>query len=82
MITQMKMKLTPNEITLGLPIEFEDLLFYTRSLQFTDRPDYGFIKKMFDSVLFRAQYPDFIFDWKILHKKESVMKQIDKERVF
>ena len=48
------MNLTPKEITLGLPIEFEDLLFYTRSLKFVDKPDYGFIKKMFDAVIFRA----------------------------
>jgi hypothetical protein len=32
MITQMKMKMTPKEITMSLPIEFEDLLFYTRNL--------------------------------------------------
>jgi|LauGreDrversion4_2_1035121.scaffolds.fasta_scaffold274090_2 hypothetical protein len=50
----MKMTMTPKEVTVGLPIEFEDLLFYAKSLKFTDRPDYNFIKKMFDAVIFRA----------------------------
>ena len=72
-ITKMKQSMTPKEITVGLPIEIEDLLFYTWSLKFTDRPDYNFIKKMFDAVIFRAQYKDFIFDWKLVHKKEALM---------
>ena len=65
-----------------MPIEFEDLLFYARSLKFSDRPDYNFIKKMFDAVIFRAQYADFHFDWKIIHQKEAVMNQLHKEKVF
>jgi hypothetical protein len=66
--------MTPKEITANLPIEFEDLLKYARTLNFTDRPDYSFIRKMFDSILFRAQYPDFNYDWKMLHKQDKVMK--------
>ena len=73
LITDLKKTLTPKDIAGGLPIEFEDLLFYARSLAFTDRPDYSFIKKMLDSVLFRAQYTDFTFDWRLLHKKEAVV---------
>lgn len=53
------------ELAKGLPIEFEDLLRYTKALNFTDRPDYSYIRKMFDAVLFRAQYSDYSFDWKI-----------------
>ena len=51
----MKETLKLSEIaTADLPIEFEDMLRYTRSLNFTDRPDYSYIRKMFDSILFRA----------------------------
>jgi hypothetical protein len=46
--------MSPKEIIFGLPIEFEDLLKYARTLNFTDRPDYSFIRKMFDAILFRA----------------------------
>lgn len=42
------------EIASDLPIEFEDLLRYTRALKFTEKPDYGYLKKMMDSVLFRV----------------------------
>jgi hypothetical protein len=45
-----------SDIAAELPIEFEDLLRYTRSLRFKDRPDYGYIKKMFDSLLYCVQY--------------------------
>ena len=37
---------------------------------------------MFDAVLFRAQYPDYIFDWKLLHKQETVQKQLHQEKLF
>ena len=66
-ITSMKQNLKLNEIAAQLPVEFEDFLRYTRALRFTDRPDYGYLKKMFDAVLFRLQIPDFSFDWKIKH---------------
>lgn len=69
----MKKAMSPKEISVGLPIEFEDLLKYARTMGFTDRPDYSFIKKMFDSVLFRAQYADYLFDWKILHVSISFL---------
>ncbi len=56
-----------------MPIEFEDMLRYTRALEFTDRPDYTYCRKMLDAVLFRAHYEDYAFDWKILHQKEKVV---------
>ena len=50
----MKKAMSAKDISVGMPIEFEDLLKYARTMGFTDRPDYSFIKKMFDAVLFRA----------------------------
>ncbi len=50
----MKQSMPFNEVATNLPVEFEDLLRYTRALKFTDRPDYSYIRKMFDSVLYRA----------------------------
>lgn len=43
-----------SEMASEMPIEFEDLLRYCRALKFTDRPDYSYIRKMLDAVLFRA----------------------------
>ena len=39
-----------SEIAKDLPIEFEDMLKYCRALKFTDRPDYSYLKKMFETV--------------------------------
>jgi hypothetical protein len=71
-ITQMKQQLPFAEMAKNLPVEFEDLIRYVRSLKFTDKPDYSYMRKMFDAVLYRAQYTDYSFDWKIQHKKEIV----------
>jgi hypothetical protein len=53
-IMSLKSDMSPKETADGLPIEFEDLLKYARTLAFKERPDYGFIRKMFDAILFRA----------------------------
>lgn len=64
-LPQLKENLPFKDIVQGLPIEIEDTLKYARTLEFKQRPDYSFIKKMLDAVLFRAQYSDFIFDWRL-----------------
>lgn len=68
-IMEMKKDLPFIQISQDLPIEFEDLLKYCRALKFTDRPDYSYLKKMFDGVYFRANFVDFTFDWKLLNVK-------------
>ena len=62
----MKRDMEFHEVSGELPVEFEDLLRYCRALKFTDRPDYGYIKKMFDTVYFRANFYDSVYDWKQL----------------
>ena len=63
----MKQNTPLGTIAANLPIEFEDMLRYVRALEFTDRPDYSYCRKMLDAVLYRAQYADYSFDWKIQH---------------
>ena len=67
MILKMKKELAFKEISQDLPIEFEDLLRYCRALNFADRPDYGYLRRMFDAVLGRANFVDITYDWKMLH---------------
>lgn len=39
-------------------------MHYCRSLRFEDRPDYGFIKKMFRELMIRENLDyDYVFDW-------------------
>lgn len=66
-ILDMKKNLPFHMVSKELPIEFEDLLRYCRALKFTDRPDYSYLKKMFDAVFYRANFIDYLFDWKLLH---------------
>ena len=57
-----------------MPIEFATYMHYCRSLKFTDRPDYVFLKKLFTDLLEKLQYKkDYIYDWCIL--KHSVKLQ-------
>ncbi len=66
-ILKMKQELAFRDVSLDLPIEFEDLLRYCRALKFVDRPDYSYLRKMFDAVFSRANFLDFTLDWKLLN---------------
>lgn len=42
-------------------------MHYCRSLKFTDRPDYTFIRKLFTDLMDKLGYTkDYIFDWCLL----------------
>jgi len=48
----------------GVPNEFATYLTYCRSLSFADRPDYGYLRRLFKDLFFREGYHyDFVFDW-------------------
>jgi casein kinase 1 len=56
---------TPVEILCkGLPVEFSIYLNYCRTLRFEDKPDYGYLRKMFKELFLREGYEsDFMYDW-------------------
>ena len=48
----------------GLPVEFSTYMNYCRSLRFEDKPDYGYLRKMFKELFVRENYEwDFVYDW-------------------
>ena len=50
----------------GLPVEVNNYVSYTRTLGFEDKPDYGFLRKMFRELFMREKYElDFLYDWTI-----------------
>eukprot|EP00732_Lithocolla_globosa_P003652 Lithocolla_globosa_v1_NODE_3015_length_1794_cov_301.641173.p1 type:complete len:340 gc:universal NODE_3015_length_1794_cov_301.641173:1591-572(-) len=56
----------------GFPKEFADYLVYTRSLQFDDKPDYAYLRKLFRDLFIREGLTyDNVFDWTILQYKSS-----------
>mgnify|MGYP006878245319 CR=1 FL=1 len=52
---------------------------YCRSLKFEEKPDIGYLRKLFKDLFYRMGYEyDYVFDWMV--KKPSVPGQItDKE---
>ncbi|OIW21067.1 hypothetical protein TanjilG_28513 [Lupinus angustifolius] len=49
------------------PVEFASYFHYCQSLQFDQRPDYGFLKRLFRELFTREGYDsDNLFDWTIL----------------
>ena len=62
----MKLK-TPIEIICqGIPYEFANIMHYSRSLRFDDRPDYHGIRNIFKKLMTKEGFEfDHMFDWVI-----------------
>ncbi|KAH9460635.1 hypothetical protein MJO28_003661 [Puccinia striiformis f. sp. tritici] len=58
---------TPTEfLCRGFPKEFSIYLNYSRSLRFDDKPDYGYLRKLFRDLFVREGYTyDYVFDWSL-----------------
>ena len=49
--------------------EFATYLTYCKSLRFEDRPDYGYLRKLFKELLIREGYEyDYVYDWTLVDK--------------
>lgn len=65
-IKEKKMKTLVESYCRQIPPEFTIFLNYTRNLIFDEKPDYTFLKKMFDDLYKREGYVrDFCYDWTI-----------------
>nr|CAD1843419.1 unnamed protein product [Ananas comosus var. bracteatus] len=54
------------------PVEFASYFHYCHSLTFDQRPDYGFLKRLFRELFSREGYEfDYIFDWTILKYQQA-----------
>ncbi|KAJ4818312.1 casein kinase I [Rhynchospora pubera] len=68
---------TPIEVLCkSSPVEFASYFHYCHSLTFDQRPDYGFLKRLFRDLAARQGYEyDYVFDWTVLRiqnlKKKS-----------
>ncbi|KAI3691153.1 hypothetical protein L2E82_49372 [Cichorium intybus] len=53
-------------------VEFASYFHYCRSLTFEQRPDYGFLKRLFRDLFTREGFDfDYVFDWTILKHQQS-----------
>ncbi|PKA64747.1 Casein kinase I isoform delta-like [Apostasia shenzhenica] len=64
---------TPIEVLCkSYPAEFASYFHYCHSLTFDQRPDYGFLKRLFRDLFSREGYQsDYIFDWTILKYQQA-----------
>jgi casein kinase 1 epsilon len=54
------------------PVEFASYFHYCHSLTFDQRPDYGFLKRLFRDLFSREGYEfDYVFDWTIIKYQQS-----------
>jgi hypothetical protein len=54
------------------PVEFASYFHYCHSLTFDQRPDYGFLRRLFRELFAREGYKfDYVFDWTILKYQQS-----------
>jgi len=65
-IMEIKMKTTPEELCKGFPRQFENYIRYCRNLEYTENPEYNYLKKLFTEVL--KGYTENVFDWDIVNK--------------
>ncbi|WCJ42521.1 casein kinase I-like 3 [Euphorbia peplus] len=57
-------------------VEFASYLHYCHSLTFDQRPDYGFLKRLFRDLFSREGYEfDYVFDWTIMKYQQEQKKR-------
>ncbi|KAI5441992.1 Casein kinase 1-like protein 3, variant 2 [Lathyrus oleraceus] len=59
------------------PVEFASYFHYCHSLTFDQRPDYGFLRRLFRELFAREGYKfDYVFDWTILKYQQSQKSRV------
>ncbi|KAL9376756.1 hypothetical protein Peur_030876 [Populus x canadensis] len=54
------------------PVEFASYMHYCHSLTFDQRPDYGFLKRLFRDLFSHEGYEfDYVFDWTIIKYQQA-----------
>ena len=76
-ILDKKMVITSAELCEGLPIEFEEFIEYIKNLEYTQKPDYDFLRNLLMSVMKNNKLIyNYIFDWTT---KKEIKKRADVE---
>jgi len=69
-IRDKKLSTSIEQLTKGYPEEFAIYMNYCRSLKFEEKPDIGYLRKLFKDLFYRMGYEyDFVFDWMV--KKQN-----------
>lgn len=66
-ISEKKLSTPIHELCKGFPLEFNTFLSYCRQLDFVQRPDYCYLRKLFRTLFHRQGFTyDYVFDWNML----------------
>ena len=71
-ISDRKMATPVEQLCKGFPPEFATYFQYCRSLRFDDKPDYGYLRKLFRDLFAREAFTwDYVFDWTLLKYRQQ-----------
>mmetsp|Transcript_5988 Transcript_5988/g.767 ORF Transcript_5988/g.767 Transcript_5988/m.767 type:complete len:159 (+) Transcript_5988:506-982(+) len=71
-ILERKINTPVDNLCKNFPAEFATYINYVRALKFEDRPDYGYIRRMFKELFVREGFEyDYVFDWTLLNYSSS-----------
>ncbi|XP_042426987.1 casein kinase I-like [Zingiber officinale] len=71
-ISEKKVATSIEALCKGYPSEFASYFHYCRSLRFDDKPDYGYLKRLFRDLFIHEGFQfDYVFDWTILKYQQS-----------
>ena len=63
-ICEKKKETSAKDLCSGFPVEFENFVSYTRNLQFTEVPNYNYLRNLLKTVIKKLGFTiDFYFDW-------------------
>jgi casein kinase I family protein HRR25 len=64
-------------LTKGYPEEFAIYMNYCRSLKFEEKPDIGYLRKLYKDLFYRMGYEyDFVFDWMVKKQNPSTSLRV------
>ncbi|CAG9311478.1 unnamed protein product [Blepharisma stoltei] len=67
-IMERKMNTPVETLCRSFPPEFVAYINYCRGLKFEDRPDYGYLRRIFKDLFIRESYEyDYLFDWTLVN---------------
>ena len=74
-IRDKKLSTQIEQLTKNLPEEINTYISYCRQLKFEEKPDIGYLRKLFKDLFYRMGYEyDYVFDWMV--KKPNLPNQI------
>jgi len=80
-IKNKKIEATVEVLCKGFPEEFKEYLNYCRRLTFVEKPDYDYLKGLFQKVIEREGFKDDgIYDWIIVKRKHHIAREFRNEQ--